>query len=63
MQQSTCVSDAKNTRQFLWDDNSKGLSSRGLEKKAQEAKTPHTLDLNVCFKCGQTSFKITLFEP
>lgn len=29
IQQPTCASDAKNTRQFLWDDNSKGLQRVG----------------------------------
>lgn len=49
------ASDAKNTRQFLWDDNSKGLRSRGFQAECtqKEAKTPHTVDLNVYYESDE----------
>lgn len=57
MQQSTRASDAKNTKQFLWDDNSsKGLSSRELENwnaNEYEAKTPNIVALTVYYESSR----------
>lgn len=57
MQQSTRASDAKNTRQFLWDDNSsKGLSSRELENwnaNEYEATTPNIVALTVYYESSR----------
>lgn len=57
MQQSTRASDAKNTRQFLWDDNSsKGLSSREMENwnaNEYEAKTPNIVALTVYYESSR----------
>lgn len=64
IQQSTCASDAKNTRQFLWDDNSKWLQ-RAADKNPLRKKLKLHIQLVSVFTVNAARywFDMIMIQP